>query len=200
MDTGRPRWLWTVARVCLALGAFSACMTAQSQAPGDPLAEGFQSPPRESGGARVMTSPGFSHSGDASVQPLEAMKKLVWTVTTVSGGQPVSARLPAPPDNSGPFQNIPYRDESPWTEAVEKHFYRDVAVVAYKVAEPIAALTPTITSSAGAVDAARLAVNDPAQPFALPNIDGRAWIQFDYPAPQTLRSATLTIPETRTVM
>jgi alpha-L-rhamnosidase len=188
-------------RVCLTLIAFGACTVARSQASGDALVDGFQTPPRDtSGGARVMTSPGFSHTGDASVQPLEAMKKLVWTVTSVAGGQPVSDRLAAPPDNSGPFQNITYRDESPWTEAIEKTFYQDVAVIAYKVAEPSLVSTPAITSSAGPVDAARLSANDPAHPFPLPSRSGGAWIQFDYPVPQTLRSATLRIPEMRVDM
>jgi hypothetical protein len=62
-----------------------------------------------------MTSPGFSHTGDSQIQPQEAMKKLVWTETMVQGGRDFSGRLAAPPSNTGPFQNIPYFSESPWS-------------------------------------------------------------------------------------
>jgi hypothetical protein len=65
-----------------------------------------------------MTSPGFSHTGDSQIQPHEAMKKLVWTETAVQGGKPFVGKLASPPNNTGPFQNIPFFSESPWTIAI----------------------------------------------------------------------------------
>jgi hypothetical protein len=188
--------------VRLGLALTAAILTvgvANAQPPGaDALFQDFQSPPRDpSAGPRVSTSPGFSHTGDAQVQPLEAMKKLVWSTTRVTGGQAVSEPLPAPPDNSGPFQNFPYTTESPWTHAVDRTFYRDVAVFAYRAPPTRPAGQPIITSSAGPIDAARLAAGDPRHPFALAKRDGAAWIQFDYPAPQTLRTVVLATPEIR---
>jgi hypothetical protein len=147
-----------------------------------------------------MTSPGFSHTGDSQIQPQEAMKKLVWTETAVQGGQDYSGKLAAPPGNTGPFQNIPYFSESPWTIAIDRDFYRDIAVIAYKVPQPnTITAQPVVTSNQGPVDAARLSTNDPRQPLTIegtPGQNGGAWLQLDYPRPQTVRSVVLATPET----
>jgi hypothetical protein len=147
--------------------------------------------------ASFMTSPGFSHTGDSRVQPEEAMKKLVWTETGIPGGRDFNGELAPPPTNSGPFQNIPYFNESPWTLAIDRPFYRDVAVIAYRSAagsspDP----RPVVTSSSGAVDAARLSANDPRNPIVLDSANGPPWLQLDYPSPRTVRSVVLTTPET----
>lgn len=148
--------------------------------------------------ATVMPSPGFSHTGDSFVKPEEAMKKLVWTVTPVQGGRAFSGRLASPPNNSGPFQNIPYFSESPWTLAMDKDFYRDVAVIAYRVPETQAiTAVPVVTSSAGPIEAARLSANDPRNPILLDSKNGPPWLQIDYSSPQTVRTAVLTTLETR---
>jgi hypothetical protein len=148
--------------------------------------------------ASFLTSPGFSHTGDSRVKPEEAMKKLVWTVTPVRGGQAFSGRLASPPSNSGPFQNIPYFSESPWTIAMDKEFYRDMAVMAYRIPDPQkTAAVPVVTSSAGPIEAGRLSENDPRNPILLDGKNGSPWLQLDYPSPQTVRTAVLATPETR---
>jgi hypothetical protein len=144
-----------------------------------------------------MTSPGFSHTGDSRVQPQEAMKKLVWTATPVEGGRAFSGALASPPSNSGPFQNIPYFNESPWTLAIDREFYRDVAVIAYRSAaaeEPRP--RPIVISSSGVIEASRLSANDPRHPLVIDSAYGAAWLQLDYPSPQVVRSVTLATPET----
>ena len=146
----------------------------------------------------ITPAQGFSHTGDSKVKPEEAMKKLVWTVTPVQGGRAFSGRLPSPPNNSGPFQNIPYFSESPWTLAMDKEFYSDVAVMAYRVPDtPTIAAVPKVTSSAGPIEAARLSANDPHNPILLDDKKGPPWLQLDYSSPQTVRTAVLTTPETR---
>lgn len=148
-----------------------------------------------------LSSPGFSHTGDSGVQPQEAMKKLVWTETTLQGGRDFKGQLASPPDNSGPYQNIPYFNESPWTIAIDRDFYRDVAVVAYRTSDTgSVAARPVVTSSSGPIEAARLSANDPRNPILVEsNIGtprGTPWLQLDYPSPQTVRSVVLTTPET----
>ncbi len=143
-----------------------------------------------------LSSPGFSHTGDSHVQPQEAMKKLVWSETLVQGGKQFKGRLAPPPHNSGPYQNIPYFNESPWTIAIDRDFYRDIAVMAFPVKSEVIA-APRVTSSNGPIDAARFAANDPRDPLTLESKDGDApWLQLEFDAPQTVRSAVLTTPET----
>jgi len=144
-----------------------------------------------------LTSPGFSHTGDSKVQPHEAMRKLVWTQTNVVGGKPFKAVLAAPANNSGPYQNIPYFNESPWTLAIDREFYRDIAVIAYRVASPEAVTAqPVVTSSNGPVDAAKLLANDPRNPLQLDSSHGAPWLELDYSSAQTVRSVVLATPET----
>lgn len=191
---------WLGSAAMLALACFGPAASAADKGPdqSDALERGFETPPDDpAAGPRIMTSPGFSHTGDAQVQPQEAMKKLVWSTVRVTGGNAYAGRLPAPPDNSGPFQNFPYTNESPWTTAVDQAFYRDVTVLAYRAPQAETAIAPTVLSSAGPVDATQLAGGDPAHPFALASPAGTAWIQFDYATPQTIRTAVLATPEIR---
>ena len=89
----------------------------------------------------VNTSPGFSHTGDPTVRPEQAMKKLVWSMTAVPGGHTGSISLPAPPDNSGPYQNFPSDNSSAFTSTKDVHFYRDTAVIAYRTPHAAASNT-----------------------------------------------------------
>ena len=52
----------------------------------------------------IAGSPGWSLTGGPWVQAEQAMKKLVWSETTVEGG--ARPMLPAPPAVAGPFQDL----------------------------------------------------------------------------------------------
>lgn len=81
----------------------------------------------------IEGAPGWSMSGGPWVTPQEAMKKLVWSVTSVEGGKPFTGVLPQPPDTIGPLQNLPISgDEVPTAKTAALHFYRDVVVMAYR--------------------------------------------------------------------
>jgi hypothetical protein len=150
----------------------------------------------------IAGSPGWSESGGPWVQPAQAMKKLVWSETRVTGGQPFTGPLPKPPTVTGPFQNVPIFN---WaaalagrTEKAPPEFYRDSAVVAYRVpAEdvPMATLTPTVTSSAGHLDPALLWDGDFVKVNALPKapVGQKAWVQIAFVQPQTIRGVSLAI-------
>jgi alpha-L-rhamnosidase len=150
----------------------------------------------------IAGSPGWSESGGPWVEPSEAMKKIVWSETAVQGGQHFTGTLPKPPSVSGPFQNIPIMDFvamlSGQTPPKPADFYRDTAVIAYRLPEgdvSISELQPKITSSAGTIDAPLLWDGDLVKTNSLPMapMGQQAWIQFEFSKPQTIRAITLVI-------
>jgi len=150
----------------------------------------------------IAGSPGWSESGGPWVTPKQAMKKLVWSETSVDGGQPFTGVLAKPPSTTGPFQNVPFKDfiaslsGEPQPKAPE--LYEDTAVVAYKVPASdatIASLHPTVTSNGGPVDSALLWDGDYVKTVSLPIPPGeeRAWIQYQFDAPQAIRGVSLAV-------
>src|SRR3712207_1892566 len=55
----------------------------------------------------VATSSGWSAAGGPWVQPADAMKKVVWSETTVTGGRRVEVPLPPLPSTAGGYQDAP---------------------------------------------------------------------------------------------
>ena len=147
----------------------------------------------------IAGSPGWSETGGPWVPGKEAMKKYVWSEVGVEGGKPFTGTLPHPPSNTGAFQNLPIEDVGamfgPPFKAPE--FYADSAVVAYKAAEtdvPLDSLRPKITPSSGTIDAAMLSDGDLVKTVSLPaapNIGDKAWIQYEFAQPQTIRALTI---------
>jgi len=147
----------------------------------------------------IAGSPGWSETGGPWVSPAHAMKKLVWSTTIIEGGHPYSGVLPKPSSSTGPFQNIPRPEgfnPSGAPAPALPEYYADSAVVAYRLPEgdvPMRDLQPKITSSAGQLDFAALSDGDLARTIVLPgaSADGKAWIQFEFAQPQTIRAVTL---------
>src|SRR3954451_17683476 len=101
----------------------------------------------------IAGSPGWSASGGPWVKPEDGMKKIVWTETRVKGGTS-NIKVPEPPATTGPFQNIPMQPG--FGETVDASrlpaFYKDVAVVAYKLPgadKSLSDLGAAVTSSGG---------------------------------------------------
>src|SRR3954468_15506694 len=87
----------------------------------------------------VATSAGWSAAGGPWVEPVDAMKKIVWSETTLDGGRPVEQRLPGLPDVAGPFQDCPR-----WGVDREEHaFARDWVTLAVPADDVPALLTPS---------------------------------------------------------
>jgi len=143
----------------------------------------------------IAGSPGWSESGGPWVKPEQAMKKYVWTETFVEGGRPFSGTLPKPPAVPGTYQNIPAgpgRGGAP----PPPDFYADVAVVAFRAPaaeRSMAELRPKVTASGGSFDLSALTDGDLVQSALLPAapVGEKAWIQFEFDAPQTFRGLTL---------
>jgi hypothetical protein len=55
----------------------------------------------------IFSSPGWSEAGGPWVTPAMAMKRLVWSPTTIEGPSAFSGRLSLPPPNEGPIRDAP---------------------------------------------------------------------------------------------
>ena len=107
----------------------------------------------------LFASPGWSIAGGPWVKPAQAMKKLVWSETTMSGPRRFNAKLPQPPSNNGPIQNL-----SPGSRpSADPTYYGDNKVIAYRTPadeSEMVAFHPTVTTNAGPVDGSVLMDED----------------------------------------
>jgi hypothetical protein len=139
----------------------------------------------------IFSSPGWSEAGGPWVKPEQAMKKLVWSETTVDGPRKFDAKLPEPPSNEGPV-----RDLSAGARPGAPKFYRDSVVIAYRApayATSMAALHPEATTNDGPIDAAPLlddSLNTSVN-FAAPKDSSPAWLQYEFDQPFTARALSL---------
>ncbi|MDE2164420.1 MAG: glycoside hydrolase [Alphaproteobacteria bacterium] len=108
----------------------------------------------------ISSSPGWSETGGPWVPPEQAMKKLVWSTTQVTGGKPFHGVLPKPPDNPGPFQNAKIAsDSAPSPNVSALKFYRDSVVIAYKAPVESPQVTKAVWNG-GAIEPALLSDGD----------------------------------------
>ncbi len=145
----------------------------------------------------IAGSPGWSESGGPWVKPEDGMKKIVWTTTRVNGGAS-NIKIAAPAGVTGPFQNIVLQPGFGETVDASKQptFYKDVAVVAYKLPDAdksLKELGATVTSSGGDFTLEQLTDGDLNTSILLPrdSVAGYAWIQFAFPQPQTIKAITI---------
>src|SRR3569833_4699795 len=144
----------------------------------------------------IASAPGWSESGGPWVKPEEAMKKIVWMESRLRGGVRFEGRLPDPPHNIGPFQDIPvtwglHSPTGPAPPQANPSFYRDIAVIAYRLPDAdqsMAELRPAVTSSAGALDTSLLWDGYLNRSIHLPyGKNGEpSWILVDFGHPQLI--------------
>src|ERR1017187_8547560 len=145
----------------------------------------------------IASSPGWSESGGPWVPSSQAMKKYVWSETRVEGGRPFPGALPKPPSATGAYQNQGSggRGGRGGAQRPPPEFYADAAVVAYRAPDndrSMSELQAKVTSSGGSFDVAALTDGDVANGTLLPAapVGERAWIQYEFPQPQTFRGLT----------
>lgn len=145
----------------------------------------------------IAASPGWSESGGPWVKPEDGMKKIVWTETRVKGGSSnIIMRKPA--GITGPYQNIPLVAQLGEFDGNldQKDFYRDIAIVAYKLPEAdksLSELNAIVTSSGGNFTLSQLTDGDLGTTILLPR-DSTAsfgWIEFAFIQPQTIKAITM---------
>ena len=148
----------------------------------------------------VAGSPGWSESGGPWVKPSQAMKKLVWSETSIDGGKAFHGRLAPVPSQTGPFGNLAQADlmGSMGGDTAPKavDFSSDVAVIAFREpadAHPMMGLKPKVTDSGGGTPNAELLWDgDLNQSTGIPvSAPGQtSWIQFDFGKPTSIRAVT----------
>jgi hypothetical protein len=144
-------------------------------------------------GVAIEGAPGWSMTGGPWVTPEQAMKKLVWSTTTINGGKPYHGVLPQPPDMIGPLQNAPLAgDDVPTPKTAALRFYRDSLVLAY----PVPAAEPIVSEalwSSGKLDIQQLTDGDLAKSvkLAAASSDADVWIAEKFKRPATVQGVRL---------
>ncbi len=141
----------------------------------------------------IAGSPGWSESGGPWVTPAQAMKKVVWSETRITGGKRFQGMLAQPPDNGGPFQGAPFIHSIGEAEYTPPSFYADSVAIAIRVPDAeVRSGKPamSVSSSAGPIDAGILDDGDLGRVVPLPiaPVGEEAWIQFDYGTPHAVRA------------
>jgi hypothetical protein len=142
----------------------------------------------------VATSAGWSAAGAPWVTPRDAMKKVVWSATTVEGGRAVEQELAPLPDVAGPYQDCPR-----WGADPAGHRYAQdwlaVAVPAEQVPTPLRPRSVTTCTPVG--DSRCLLDGGFAETVALPrDPDGpsTAWLEQVFDEPVQVGSVTVGLP------
>ncbi len=143
----------------------------------------------------IAGSPGWSETGGPWVPAAHGMKKYVWSETVVKGGQPFSGKLPHPPSNTGAFQNLGIHEQFGGAAQNPPQFYADAAVVAFRLPAAGSSIDPAhvkITSSGDSLDPSMLSDGDleKTTKVPIPAEGAVSWIQYEFPAPQTIRAVT----------
>jgi hypothetical protein len=136
----------------------------------------------------IFSCAGWSEAGGPWVTQSMAMKKLVWSETTVEGPKRFDGQLPPPPSNEGPV-----RDSNAGARPDAPHFYRDSAVIAYRTPQdsvPMASLHPHATTNDGPIDDAALLDDslNTSVTINAPKDGGPAWLQYEFDQPFTTRA------------
>ncbi len=147
----------------------------------------------------IASSPGWSETGGPWVRPEDGMKKLVWSETSVAGGKRFAGRLAAPPVTTGAFQDLPAQESADLVTGKNPLpvLYRDVAVLAYRIADAKPPPMPRFTATDGTIlDASALTDGSfvTAAHIKRGTTSKPATVTLDYDTPQTIRSASLFVP------
>jgi hypothetical protein len=147
----------------------------------------------------IASSPGWSETGGPWVPASQGMKKYVWSETALEGGKPFTGMLAHPPSATGLFQNLGDRNDPS-----APHFYADSAVVAFPrppADVSLESLHPKLTASSGNPDLKALSGEETSSvtTLSIPAGDQPAWIQFEFPEPEFIRSLTVATKQIDTV-
>ena len=137
---------------------------------------------------------GWSLAGGTWVKPEQAMRKLVWSETSVQGPSRYNKVLSKPPSVAGVFQDLPADVPKGKDTSLRSADYRDSAVVAFRLPDGtkrMADAKPVISGSSEKRDYSVLADGSCATSLVIdPDRSKKTdcWIQFSFAEPFLARS------------
>src|SRR3954447_9523893 len=145
----------------------------------------------------VATSAGWSAAGGPWVAPADAMKKVVWSETVVTGGRQVETPLAPLPDVAGPYLDCPRWGADP----AAHRFAQDWLVVAVPADGTQAVLVPrSVEASSPVGDTSALVDGGFATTVSLPrdpDAPSSAWIEQVFAEPVSVSTVTVGLPGPR---
>ncbi|MBX7258514.1 MAG: discoidin domain-containing protein [Candidatus Hydrogenedentes bacterium] len=137
----------------------------------------------------LMNCTGWTTSGGPWITPDKSMMRIAWSEKYVKGPGRVAEPLPTPPCDYANYQNLTFarphiRESAP----PEERYYRDVAVVAYRL-DPSAARTAALWPpklSCSEADATPAHAVD-ADGNTTVDVKENGYVQFDFGEPVTVR-------------
>lgn len=144
----------------------------------------------------IATSGGWSATGGPWVQPQDAMKKLVWSETLVTGGRRFTGALATPPSVAGPYQDVPLTLVQPG-ETAGPALYRDARVIALPASAADRSAPARTSTGAGPIDSAMLADGLYGPAITLITQAGTASVTQFHARPRTIRAVTIGLPGPR---
>jgi hypothetical protein len=159
----------------------------------------------------IFSSAGWSETGGPWVKPEQAMKKLVWSETSIEGPVHFTVKLLQPPSSNGAFGSLRGQtggrrgrgsgapgSGSQFGGGPTQTYYGDSALIAFRTPpdeRTMEQLKPKVTTSGGAIDAAALMDDDLSTSAAIAvGKDGVAWVQYEFAQPIKVRAVTLIAP------
>jgi len=145
----------------------------------------------------IAASPGWSETGGPWVPPEDGMKKLVWSQVDIAGGQAFEGKLPAPPGVTGAYQDLSFANPLAAIEGgleEQPAYYADALVLAFPLPAGNEAGMPAVTTIGGeALDPVALSDDSlvTGAEFAAQSADEPDGLVLEYPAPRTMRSASM---------
>lgn len=140
----------------------------------------------------IAGSPGWSQTGGPWVQPMDGMKKYVWSETRIAGGRRFVGTLAQPPATPGAFMGV--AGEKRTSTAPPPQIYRDSLVVAFPTPALESQATPiAYSASMPSVDLSPLAKADLSGSVTLPVMagTGNCWVEAQFTKQTKVWAVTL---------
>lgn len=151
----------------------------------------------------IASSPGWSETGGPWVTPEQAMKKIVWSETELSGGKRFNGKLAPLPDATGPYQHLEIFDLLASLMGA-KHptppkLTGDIAVYAVPLTAPTLPQPTAVDGAGTTISAAAFSDTDlnTASEFPRGTADAPTQVVLDYGKPITARSLSFFAPGAR---
>lgn len=137
----------------------------------------------------IAASPGWSCTGGPWVKPEDAMKKITWHSMIINGGRTFKGKLPEAFNATGNFRDM----DNGNLNTVK--YYKDIAVIAVKLNsgdDSPESLKARLTCSGGNFTLEQLNDEKLKKGEKLtPDSEGKLWIEYTYPQPQTIRALSI---------